>query len=182
MANDINIQLPIVQALFSARQYKDSNMLILDTNLSFQNATTQYLGHEINSFCKFKEGVYLAASNDGLFRHDGNFDNGNEIESWFVTATFDFGVNNEKRLRWVYLSLEATGDLELTINTEQVAAITYNVPVDITIGQFSQDVRIPISRDLYGRFWTFKISNGNTGADFSIDEIKVFPLIRAWKH
>ena len=155
-------------------------MLILDTNTIAHNATTQYTGHDINSFCKFKEGVYLAASDDGIFRHNGNLDNGNEIESWFVTATMDFGVNNDKRLRYVYLSLEATGDLELIINTEKVAAIIYNVPIDITIGQ--QDVRIPVSRELYGRFWTFKIGNTATGADFSIDEIKVLPIVRTWAH
>lgn len=155
-------------------------MLVLDTNTIAHGATTQYVGGpEINSFAKFN-GRYLAASSSGLFVHEGSLDDTAIIPAYFITATMDFGINNDKRLRYVYLSLEATDDLELTINTEKVAGITYTVPIDKTKGQ--QDVRITISHALHGRFWTFKLGNGTTGADFSVDEIKVRPIIRNGAH
>lgn len=157
--------------------------LILNTNLKAHNATTQYYnGVDINSMCKFNH-KYLVASDDGLYWHQGNVDavdgdsnNDELISAYFITATMDFGINNDKRIRYIYFSLEASDNLELTINTEKVSAITYTIPIIANMGQ--QDVRIPISRVLYGRFWTFKISNALTGADFSIDEIKIFPIIR----
>ena len=152
---------------------------VLNTNLKAENATTQYLCPDIDSMVKFNS-EYLAAGETGLYHYSGDLDNTSAIQAYFVTATMDFGVNNDKRLRYVYLSLESTDDLQLIVNTEKVAAITYTISVDTTIGQ--QDVRIPISRALHGRFWTFKISNDTTGADFSIDEIKILPIVRTWAH
>lgn len=101
------------------------------------------------------------------------------VGSYFVTATMDFGIGNDKRLRYLYLSLESTDDLQVSISTEKVSAVSY--PIEITTpGQ--QDIRIPITRNLHGRFWTFKISNGSNGADFSIDSIQVLPIIRSRAH
>jgi hypothetical protein len=149
-------------------------MLLLNTN-TINRATTQYYGHDINSLSKF-DGSYFASSETGLYKYTGNVDLTSVISAYFITATMDFGIDHDKRLRYVYLSLEATGNLELSVKTEKVAAIIYPVVVDNTIGQ--QDIRIPISRSLHGRFWTFKISNGSNGADFSIDEIKILPIMK----
>jgi hypothetical protein len=144
-------------------------MLVLDTNLK-NRATGQYFGFDLNSMVKFN-GKYLGASGSGLFSI-GEVDT--EFSAYFITATMDFGINNDKRLRYVYLSLESASNLTLTINTEKVAAIDYTVTVS---GSGQQDVRVPISRELYGRFWTFKISGT---ADFSVDEIKVLPIVRGF--
>ena len=184
--NELVLALPIIDVDLSGRSYQVSEMLILDTNIIAHGATTQYLNYDINSLCKFN-GHYLAASNDdtsgGIVEYTGDLDNGNEISSYFITATMDFGINNDKRLRYFYISLEATDNLELHIKTEKVpSGLAYTIEVDKTLGQIQQDVRIPISRALHGRFWTFKISNTATGADFSIDEIRVLPLMRNLEH
>lgn len=146
--------------------------VILNTNLKANNATTQYSDVDINAMCKVYQN-YFASSSDGLYL----MNSGNEIISaYFVSAKMDFGIGNDKRLRYVYLSLETDGDLQLEVNTEKVAAVIY----PITISQSGQqDIRIPITRSLYGRFWTFKISNGSSGADFSIDTIRVLPIIKS---
>lgn len=154
-------------------------MLILNTNLKSANATTQYHGFQIDSMCKTPSGFFVA-SPAGLMRYYGETDNTQRISAYFVTATMDFGINNDKRLRYVYLSLESVGDLALTVHTEKVAAQVYPVRVLSGVGQ--QDVRISIARSLHGRFWTFSLSNGMTGADFSIDEIKVLPIVRGSAH
>ena len=145
--------------------------MILDTNLK-NRGTGQYLNFDVNSICKFNQD-YWAAGSDGLYKLVGA---DTTKEAYFVTATMDFGINNDKRLRYVYLSMESTGNLSLIINTEKVSAKTYAVNIS---GSGQQDIRIPISRELYGRFWTFKISGT---CDFSIDEIKVLPIVRNFSH
>lgn len=140
--------------------------MILDTNLK-NRATGQYINFDANSICKFNQ-TYWAASSEGLYKLVGA---DTAEDAYFVTATMDFGINNAKRLRYVYLSLEATDDLVLTINTEKVSAINIDVKIP---GTGQQDVRIPISRALYGRFWTFRLGGV---CDFSVDEIKVLPII-----
>jgi hypothetical protein len=148
--------------------------LILNTNLKAGNATTQYTGIDINSVVK-AYGKHFAASPTGLYLLGGNED----VDAYFVAATMDFGIGNDKRLRYLYLSLESAGNLRVDINTEKVAAISYSVSITIP-GQ--QDIRIPISRVLYGRFWTFKVSNASSGADFSIDQMSVLPIVRGRAH
>ena len=145
--------------------------MILDTNLK-NRASGQYLNFDANSIVKFNQ-KYWAAGSNGLYLLDTV-----EIvdEAYLLTATMDFGINNDKRLRYVYLSIESTGNLSLIINTEKVSAQTYTVNIS---GSGQQDVRIPIKRTLYGRFWTFKISGT---CDFSIDEIKVLPIGRNLFH
>ena len=141
--------------------------MILDTNLK-NKATGQYQQFDINSMAKFAS-KYWAAGPGGLYQLN-SVDTTNA--GYFITATMDFGINNDKRLRYVYLSLESTNNLTLMINTEKVSAIAFTVTIS---GTGQQDVRIPIPRSLYGRFWTFKLSGT---CDFSIDEIKVLPIIR----
>ncbi len=145
--------------------------MILDTNLK-NMATGQYLNFDVNSICKFNQ-AYWAAGSDGLYKL---LSADTTKEAYFVTATMDFGINNDKRLRYVYLSMESTWNISLIINTEKVSAKTYAVNIS---GSGQQDIRIPISRELYGRFWTFKISGT---CDFSIDEIKVLPIVRNFSH
>jgi hypothetical protein len=154
-------------------------MITLDTNLKNRASAQFVFPVDVNSMAKVAENKFFAASQDGLYRYTGHTDDGDPIASYFITATMDFGMGHDKRLRYLYLSLEATDDLQLIVNTEKVAAQTYTILID-TPGQ--QDIRIPISRALYGRFWTFKISNGSTGADFSIDEIQVLPIVRGRQH
>ena len=146
------------------------NNFTIDTNLK-NKASSQYINFDANSIVKFSHG-YLSSGDNGLYSLDA-VDVTNE--AYLLTATMDFGINNDKRIRYVYLSLESTGNLSLIINTEKVLAKTYAVTIS---GTGQQDIRIPISRELYGRFWTFKISGT---CDFSIDEIKILPILRNLK-
>lgn len=149
--------------------------LILNSNLKVGSATTQYNGININSMVK-AYGKYFAATPNGLYLMG---DTSEDVDAYFITATMDFGISNDKRIRYVYLSLESDGNLQLDIHTEKVTTKSYLIEISQS-GQ--QDVRIPISRNLYGRFWTFKVSNIPSSADFSIDEIKVLPIIRGHAH
>lgn len=150
-------------------------MYLLDTNTVFGGATTQYTNLDFNSMTRFGE-RHLAASPTGLWLFSGNLDNLSNIPAYFITATMDFGIGRDKHVRWIDISLEATGDLQLIVNTEKVAAQTYIIDVRPELGQ--QEVRVILSRSLFGRFWTFKVGNSTTGVDFSIDEMKILPVVR----
>ena len=153
-------------------------MYILNTNMAMKSATTQFTGVEITSMAKFSH-EYFATTENGLVKYSGEVDNiTTVIPAYFITATMDFGINNDKRLRYLYLSIETNGNIKVDIWTEKVASLSYTTDLTL-VGQ--QDVRIPISRALYGRFWTFKVSNV-LGSDFSIDEMKIQPIIRNHAH
>lgn len=146
-------------------------MIVFDTNLKVKSATTQYLGFGYNSMVKFA-GSFFCANENGLFKVGGNLDNGSDITSYFEPATTDFGISNIKKLRCLYLSYEATSTLILTVSTELGFSETITIPAAVT-GQNAK--KIPVSRSTRGRFWTFQIKS--LGGDFSIDEIKVLPII-----
>ena len=147
-------------------------MITLDFNAKVKG-TTQYRNFNFNSMTMFN-GRPMGASSSGLFFLDGATDNGTAIESIIEFKKSDLGIHNNKRLRFIVFGIEADGDLEITLTVDNKEARTYTVPVD-TPGQ--QRVRIPVGRDGYGRYWSFKIKNTN-GVDFSLDDIKarVVPL------
>jgi len=147
-------------------------MITLDFNAKVKG-TTQYRNFNFNSMAMVN-GRPVGANSSGLFFLDGPTDNGTAIESIIEFKKSDLGIHNNKRLRFIVFGIEAEGDLEITLTVDNKEARTYTVPVD-TPGQ--QRVRIPIGRDGYGRYWSFKLKNLN-GVDFSLDDIKalVVPL------
>ena len=146
-------------------------MITFDTNLSAGNATTQYLSFEYDSMAKSGD-RFLCASSGGLFELTGTADNITAITSYFEPLTTDFGISNEKKLRSLYIGYEAAGNLTLTVSTELGFSEVITIPAS-TAGQKAR--KVPISMAVRGRYFTFQIKS--VGVDFSIDEIKVLPII-----
>lgn len=146
-------------------------MIVLDTNLKAKNATTQYLSFNYDSMVKAGN-RFLCASEAGLFEISGTSDNTANITSYFEPVTTDFGISNEKKLRSVYIGYEASASIILTVSTE----LGYSQSVSIPASSPGQKARkVPISRAVRGRYFTFQIKS--VGVDYSIDEIKVLPII-----
>ena len=146
-------------------------MIVLDTNLKAKSATTQYLNFNYDSMVRFGE-RFLCASDNGLFELTGETDSGENITSYFEPVTTDFGISNEKKLRCLYIGYESSGDLTLKVSTDLGFLETIIMPAS-TVGQKAR--KIPVSRSVRGRYFTFQIKS--VGVDFSIDEIKVLPII-----
>lgn len=146
-------------------------MTIFDTNVIAAGATSQYLCTDINSIAKISNGQYLCASSEGLFLINGTQDDGVDISSYFLTAMMDFGIANEKRVRFVYVGYEALSSVTMTISTELGLTDSYVLPA--TLGAQS-GYRVTISRSLRGRYWQIKFS----GASFAIDEVSIRPIVR----
>lgn len=154
-------------------------MIVFDTNVIAQNATTQYLDFNFNSMVKFGD-KFLCAGDGGLFSLEGTtemFPNSTETyvttDCYFELVTMDFGISNQKRLRAAYIGYEADGDLTLKISTELSAVESFILPAT-TAGQHAR--KVALSRTLKGRYWTFQIYG--TGVVFAIDSIEVLPIIR----
>lgn len=130
-----------------------------------------------NSMCKFGE-HYLGATSSGLFRINGFTDATAEIPAVIKTGKIDLGTERLKSIRYIYLGLEAAGDLELTLYVDGVEALTRTIPQPATGRQM---IRVKIPRGLKGRYWEFKLENTD-GCFFVLYSVKIFPVVLLSTH
>jgi len=138
-------------------------------------AVTQYHKYNFNSFCRFND-AYLGANSSGIFTLDsGDLDDTEEIEAFFELVTSDWGIPNQKRIRSMYISLEANSDLQITLYDDEENQRTYVIePIHLLNKQHT--AKVIIGRDGKGTYWMLRIDNIN-GSDFSIDRIQVVPVV-----
>ena len=134
---------------------------------------SQFKNFTFSSMVNFN-GVSLGVNNLGLFNLTGDTDNEVKILAELELVMTDMGIKNPKRLRYFYISFESDKDLLLTVTCNESVVKTYTIKAN-KIGQ--QRTRVPIGRDIYGRYWSFNITNPN-GTSFAIDAIDVLPIIR----
>jgi len=164
---DINGYVPAPTADITASFVPYSScMFVLDHALQAR-ATTQYIDYEFNSMVKFGD-VYLGASTDGIYELDGDTDDGDAIGAYFEPVVTDFGINNPKKVRFIFLGYEAEGDLIVTLGDNR-SQKSFTVDSVVTGQQWR---RITGSRSIRGRYLTFQVSNVD-GCDFGIDSIDV---------
>jgi hypothetical protein len=136
---------------------------------------SQYGNYNFNSICKFN-GAYLGASSSGIFALDsGHTDNGTDIEAFFELVTSDFGSENQKRIRSLYIGYEANGELVLTLTDDEGNSRPYTLTPIFPDGS-EHGQKIGVGRDGKGRYWMVKIENVG-GADFSVDKILAIPVV-----
>jgi len=81
-------------------------------------AVTTYTGWNFNSFCEL-DGVYLGASDDGVFELAGADDDGTDIDAVIELAVTRLGSNELKRLPEMYLHMQNDGPVVVqVIHTE----------------------------------------------------------------
>lgn len=146
-------------------------MIVLDTNIKAKGASAQYTSFNYNSMVKFR-GSYFCADSNGLYKITGGDDNGTNIVSYCEPFTTDFGIDEQKRLRCVYLALEADGDMSLKVTTEESSQVTYTIPA--SSGQ--QARKVNINRSQRGRWWTFQVYGD--GVIYALDELRALVIVR----
>ena len=164
-------------AVYTGKRY----ITCLDDGLAIslgltQIAPTQYGNFSFNSMCKFGDKV-LGANSSGIFvLESGGRDNGTDISAFFKLGPTDFGVENEKRLRRIYVGGRLDGRLKLHMSVEdrEEEVVRELLPVDNTLRLTHQDVSG--GRDLRGRFHSLKVANV-AGADFTITNILAVLII-----
>ena len=146
--------------------------LTLNINLSIL-AVTQFCNYNFNSFCKIGD-KYFGASDSGIFELEGDNDNGTDIDAFFELPVSDFGIENVKRIRKLYVGYEAKDDLTVTVKDNEDNARSY------TLSYLDYDRQnggqVDVGRDGLGRYWQIRIDNTN-GCYFAIDSIDLLPVI-----
>ena len=149
-------------------------MITLDAQLN-GGRFTQYSGFAFNSMVRFGE-KFLGADSAGLHLIGADKDNGVNITAELELPTTDLGVQQKKRLRFLYFGYEVNGALDVVVTYDQKAATTktYRMGNLETSGQ--QRNWLPLRRDAHGRYMTMTVRNVN-GSDFSIDSIDALLVI-----
>lgn len=147
---------------------------VLNINLT-NLAVTQFCNYNFNSFCKIGN-KYFGASDSGIFELTGNDDAGTDIDAFFELLVSDFGIDNVKRLRSIYVGYEAKGDLIITVKDNENNARTYTLSYITSAYDRQTGGKVNIGRDGLGRYWQIRIDNVN-GAYFAIDSIKALLVI-----
>jgi hypothetical protein len=132
--------------------------------------TTEYSNYPFNSFCDYHGlGIYIGASEQGVFLLDGDDDAGVRIDSAIQTGTEDLWRDVIKRLRegWI-VKRGGPISIQLILDEGRIDPITR---VLNTNGTFSGEERVKFPRGLKNRFMSFVIRNLD-GADFDLESFR----------
>jgi len=149
--------------------------LSIVTNLK-RMASTQYSNFNFNSMCVFN-GVALGANSDGIYSlFDADDDDGTDIDAFFELVTTDFGAPEAKKVRFIYVNLETSGNLKIKLQVDEDLERTFLIPAKKT-GQLQHRAhRVDGRNDLRGVYWRPRIEN-TKGCDFSVDSIEALLMI-----
>lgn len=133
---------------------------------SITSAVTEYDSFEFDSFCQIG-GVTYAAGTDGIYEMDtGLTDDGAAIDASFESGCLDFKSEYLKRFESLYAAYRTTGDLHVTVSTDEGREYTYVMRYDGV--QTLKQRRVPIGKGLKGKYWTIRVANVN-GSGFGLD-------------
>ena len=126
------------------------------------------------------EGVPYGLTSTGLYRLEGDTDDGNPITAMLATGDIDFGTSQQKNVPRAYLYITQAGACILkTISSirgsrhetyYELADRTSDGDGDLTYR------RVHLGRGVRGEWWRFEIHNVN-GADFDFDGAEVLPVV-----
>jgi hypothetical protein len=136
---------------------------------TINKALSRYTGVPFNSLCEFN-GVYLGATDGGVFLLSGDTDDGTNIDSIATMGKHDFDVPNQKRIPNVYVGGSTVGELVLKIQADDGAAYEYTLTPTGQAGVHAN--RAKLGRGVQGRYWKPELRNRN-GADFDIEDIEL---------
>lgn len=134
-------------------------------------ALTQYTNFPFNSFAAFN-GMYLAASAEGLFMLGGATDNGAIINAAARVGMTDFGTSFLKRVDRSYVGYRTDGNLVIRVYTDEVDSRDYLLQATGRLGMHGNHFRI--GKGLRARYWQFEVQNQN-GANFVLNSIELKP-------
>ena len=133
-------------------------------------AHSRYAQYGFNSFARFN-GKHYGCKSDGVFELGGDTDGASPIP-WTVTlAETDFGMNEIKRLSYVYVAAKATGDLVLKVIEGPGAVHFFNIEMST---RETRSGRARIAKGLSGRYWKLEIASDTERVE--LDSLEFFPV------
>ena len=135
------------------------------------SAVWTYSNYPFNSYAQFN-GVYLGASNGGIFALTGDTDNGALIQAAARVGITDFGTSFLKRVDRCYVGYRTNGNLVLRCFTDEVNVRDYLLTATGKAGLHGNHTRL--GKGLAARYYQFEVRNQN-GADFEMNMIELKP-------
>ncbi len=133
-------------------------------------APSRYLGLPANSMCEFK-GVTYVANHGGIYKVDGEDDDGAKIRASLTFPRTDFGTSLEKRLEAAYIGIRTTGVMKLRMAAKDVSA-KYKLISSKSDGP--KGARVPVGKGLVGRYWDARLDN-TKGCAFEVVNAEFVP-------
>ena len=133
-------------------------------------AVTNYEGLAPNSLASFN-GATLMATADGIVALTGDTDDAAQIDAYFITGKTDLGQRVMKRVLTGYVGYWASGEMELTLITDDHHQNVYTLAPRQIDGE-SHASRVKFGRGVSGMYWQFKAANVD-GSDFGMDRIEL---------
>ena len=136
---------------------------------------SEFGNYNFKGICKFGD-LLLGGNENGLFKlDDGDTDGEDNISAWVKTGPTDFGVEEEKRLRKVYVSYRTNGSMKMSIEADGKDGIFQEIIASNTdLAMIHQ--KVSGGRDIRGKYLDLKLENMD-GADFLINEVKAVLII-----
>jgi hypothetical protein len=140
-------------------------------------AVSQYNNYNFNSMCNF-DGLLLGCNEDGLFKlDDGDLDDTQAIDAFFRLGATEFGMIEEKAVRFLFISGRLDGLLKASINPDGKGDVSSDViPKREDLRLIGH--RVPMGKDVKGRSLDLKIENIQ-GSDFTINRIDALLVKKA---
>lgn len=170
MVGTVNLALPILMLQATGITAGAGGSVAYALHLEAQALTT-YANFNFNSMTQFN-GVYLGATDAGIFALAGANDAGVAIDAVVRVGISDFGTSKLKRIDRAYVGYSTDGDMELRVVTEGAPTRRYALLATGATGIHGNHVRI--GKGVQTRYWQFEIANVN-GADFELNCLEVKP-------
>lgn len=136
-------------------------------------AVSQYSGLSFDSLIVFN-GVLIGGGTSGIFKFEGNTDNGTDIDATLKSCSTDLGISNTKRMRSFLLMGEFEGDLEVYPVVNDDEGEIHTVVAEESF--FYRSYKIPVNRDNQGKTIGVVVKNKNSSR-FTLDSIDVLPVV-----
>ena len=138
---------------------------------------TEYENYPFNSFCDYRgTGIYIGASEEGIFLLDGEDDNGVKINAAIQMGTEDLWKDVIKKLREGFTVIRGGPlRLEIVLDEGRLDPVIRDL---LSVRNVIHEERIKFPRGLKNRFVSF-IWRNLGGADFDMESFRVMvdPII-----
>jgi hypothetical protein len=144
-------------------------------------AVSEYSDYNFNSLVKTGTNEFMGATASGIYRIEGNQDDGAAIKSLITTKNFDFGNDFLKRVERVYLVLNNDGPIALKVlaRDEVTDTLVENWYGVTETSDINRTIRVKIGKGIKAHFYQFTLeSNGGSNIDLTSVEFKEIKLSR----
>ncbi|HAR39195.1 MAG TPA: hypothetical protein DCS09_11820 [Porphyromonadaceae bacterium] len=137
-------------------------------------ASSQYDRYGFNSFFE-RDGEYFGVADDGIYKLDGDDDDGVDIDVLIEIGSSNYGTYKDKKSTGLEIGCSSTGVLILKITVDGIERLYRMTRTSSTI----ETHNIPVSHRQVGSQWNITLINEN-GCDLDISDIdfRIFPTTR----